>query len=121
MAWTLRVPSAGLHTELRGHLRFVSGRVDNLASQACTLRSWQNHLGKLPGPGIPGGGISGHCTIIRIQAGGWIIAGSALVKILSKIVLGIFLFCYFLISTFMGVWMNAVLLSEGCSSASRKK
>lgn len=65
---------------LRGCLRCVSGRVDNLASWARTLRSWQNHLEKLPGPGIPGGGISGHCTIIRIQAGGWVIAGSALVK-----------------------------------------
>jgi hypothetical protein len=59
------------------------------------VRSWQNHLEKLPGLGIPGGGISGHCTIIRIQAGGWIIAGSALVKNLSKIVLGIFCFVIF--------------------------
>jgi hypothetical protein len=29
MAWTLLVRSSTLATKLRGHLRFVSGRVDN--------------------------------------------------------------------------------------------
>lgn len=66
MDWTLLMRSSTHATELRGHLSFVSGRED----KACTLRSWQNYLEKLPGLGIPGGGISGHCTIIRIQAGG---------------------------------------------------